>query len=82
MSAGLLTIYTTTHSNISSSPAYQYSQAYLHPTVPGTVRLAAASRINGRQSTYILQHTVRLAAASRINVYRYAYKLHHQIQQD
>jgi hypothetical protein len=56
MFAGQLTRYTTRHTNISYSLAYQCSQVNLHATPPDTPRSATASRINIRRSTYNLHH--------------------------
>jgi hypothetical protein len=56
MFAGQLTSYTTRHTKISYSFAYQCSQVNLRPTPPDTLRLATALRINIRRSTYRLHH--------------------------
>jgi hypothetical protein len=57
--AGQLTNYTTRHTNISYSLACQYSQVNLQATPPDTPRLATASHVNIRRSTYILHHQTR-----------------------
>jgi hypothetical protein len=56
MFAGELTPYTTGHTKISYSLAYQSSQVNLQATPPDTPRLATASHINVLRSTYILHH--------------------------
>jgi transcriptional regulator of nitric oxide reductase len=54
MFAGQLTRYTTRHTQISYSLAYQCPQVNLQPTRPDTPRSATASHINVRRSTYPL----------------------------
>jgi hypothetical protein len=56
MFAGQLTIYTTRHTKISYSLAYQYAQVNLQATPPDTLRSATASHIDVCRSTYILHH--------------------------
>jgi hypothetical protein len=56
MFAGQRTRYTTRHTKISYSLAYQYSQVNLQATPPDTPRSATASHINVRRSTYPLHH--------------------------
>jgi hypothetical protein len=48
--------YTTRHTKISYSLAYQCSQVNLPATPPDTPRLATASQVNVRRSTYLLHH--------------------------
>jgi hypothetical protein len=56
MFAGQLTDYTTRHTKISYSPAYQRSQVNLQATPPDTTRSATASHINVPRLTYRLYH--------------------------
>jgi hypothetical protein len=56
MFAGQLTAYTTKHTKISYSLAYQYSQVNLQATPPDTLILATASHLNVRRLTYVLHH--------------------------
>jgi hypothetical protein len=49
MFAGQLTYYTTRHTKISYSLAYQYAQVNLLATPPDTPRSATASHINVRR---------------------------------
>jgi hypothetical protein len=56
MFAVQLTYYNTRHPKISCSLARQCSQVNLRPTTPDTPRSAAASPVNVRRSTYVLQH--------------------------
>jgi hypothetical protein len=56
MFAGQLTCYTTRHTKISYSLAYQCSLLNLHATPSDTPRSVTASHINVRRSTYLLYH--------------------------
>jgi hypothetical protein len=56
MFAGQLTRYTIRHTKISCSLARQYLLVNLRPTIPEIPRLAAASHVNVRRSTYTLHH--------------------------
>jgi hypothetical protein len=71
MFAGQLTRYTTRHTKISYSLAYQWSQVNLPPTPPDTLRSAAASHINVRRSTYPLHHQTHQGQLQpRISMFR------------
>jgi hypothetical protein len=56
MSAGQLTDYITRNTKVSYCLTYQYSEVNLQATPPDTLRLATASHISIRRSTYNLHH--------------------------
>src|SRR5689334_15130638 len=65
MFARLLTSYTNRHTKISSSFASRCSYVYLHTTASDTTRLAEASHLDVRTSTYWLHNKISRSLAYR-----------------